>query len=261
MSQDLTYYSYISRSKVIQLSEQLRDFTVEKKSVKRSNSAEVKGEASGMLGFFKAALSGGGSHRTEVEETGSQTTVQKLATVLEYIENNTKVLDLGQLCRERAGVTLDAFCYVYEGSFYSLGTFHRGDSGLQITAAALRKSPDDIVLSKSLLLAPASSENALKEVGPNQSSLVSDMTIICSEIGIYTLRLACSYKYFSDMGGSWDEHDNEWTVHPHSGNYHFFEGDTDAYFRAVLFLNGIRGNTIMGTPLCIAYATNPSLRI
>jgi hypothetical protein len=261
MPKNLKYYAYISRSKVNQLHDQLKDFAVEKKSVKRSSAAAVKGEAGGMLGFFKAGVSADKSLGTEVEELGRETAVQKLATVLDYIDNNEKVLDLAQVCRERAGAALDAFCYVYEGSFYALGRLGRGDSGLQISAAALEKSPNDIVISKDLLIAPARIENALKEVGPNKSSLVSDMTIICSDINQYTVRLACSYKYFSDMGGEMDVRRSEWDVHPHSGNYAFFEGESDAYLRGVLFLNGIRGNTIMGTPLCLVYSSDPSLRI
>jgi len=260
-SGNLTYYSYISRSKVTQLYDQLKDFAVEKRSVRRSNTADAKGEASGILGFFKAGLSVGASRHTEIEEVGGQTVVQKLAIILNHIEANERVLDLAKLCRERAGVKLDAFCYFYEGSFYSLGTLSRRDSSLWISGTALKKSPDDIVISKELLITPAHKENALKEVGPNKSSLVSDMTIICSDIGSYTLRLACSYKYFSNMGGSWDEDDNEWEVEPHSGNYQFFEGATEAYFCCVVFLNGDRGKTIMGTPLCLAHSTDPSLSI
>jgi hypothetical protein len=62
-------------------------------------------------------------------------------------------------------------------------------------------------VSKSLLVEPAKAENSMKETGPNRSKLVSDICILCSEIEAFTLRLACSYKFFSDMG---------WSVRVHS---------------------------------------------
>jgi hypothetical protein len=130
-----------------------------------------------------------------------------------------------------------------------------------ISPDALNRAKDEIIISKALLVQPAREENALKESSPNNGSLVSDMCVVTSELAEYTLSLACSFKYFSDMGGSWDERAREWHVHPHSGNYHFFNGDCDAWFDSLIFINGMRGKTIMGTPLFLVYATNPSLRL
>jgi hypothetical protein len=54
---------------------------------------------------------------------------------------------------------------------------------------------------------------------------------------------------------------DEWDVHPHSGNYHFFKGETEGFFDSLIFVNGIRGTTIMGTPLFLAGAIDPAWRI
>ena len=88
------------------------------------------------------------------------------------------------------------------------------------------------------------------------------MCIITSELSNYTLSLACSLKYFSDMGGSWRESEREWDVYPHSGNHHFFSGQCDALASGRIVLPyGIKGNTIMGTPLFLVHSADPSLQL
>jgi hypothetical protein len=64
----------------------------------------------------------------------------------------------------------------------------------------------------------------------------------------------CVAKYFSEMGGHWDERDREWTVRPHSGNYNFFEGGVAAYLEGLIFINGVRSSTILGSPLFLNHA-------
>jgi hypothetical protein len=61
------------------------------------------------------------------------------------------------------------------------------------------------------------------------------------------------------MGWSYHQDDGESDVHPHSGNYHFFQGDTDAWFETLVFINGIRKNTIQGTPLYLAIGPDPNM--
>jgi len=182
--------------------------------------------------------------------------IAKLRNVLNHIGRHEKVLDLSRLCQEKAGTAMDAFCYTYRGEFYYR---RNADGGLHIPGAALARSGDEIVISKSLLLEPGRQENSFREVGPNRGQLVSNICIICSEVEEFTLRLACSYKYFSEMGGSWNERDREWDVHPHSGNYHFFNAEVDTWLDAVVLVNGIRGKTILGTPLFLVHSPNPTL--
>jgi hypothetical protein len=247
----LRYYCYVSRGKVDQLYAQVQpgDDTAMEEDV----------SSVGLLGEYMTTLPDQIASKA-VSPYSGQTTIAKLRSVLNHIGRHEKVLDLSTLCREKAGVALDAFCYTYRGVFYVLGNYGRQENGgLHISGAAIARSPDDIIISKSLLLEPARQENSFREVGPNRGQLVSDMCIICSEVEEFTLRLACSYKYFSEMGGSWDERDQEWDVHPHSGNTHFFNGEVDTWLEALVFINGIRGKTILGTPLFVVHAPNPTL--
>jgi len=264
MTNGLMYFSYISRAKVNQLYDQITDFAVEKKSVKRGRQGETSAEAGvgGLLGFIQGSLRAGGKYTHDSEETGVETTVQKASKVIEYIEKNETVYDLNKLIENKAGVTLDAFCYRYRGRFFALGGIdRRQSSGIYINGLALSYMADEIILSKSLLIEPARAENSFREIGPNNGALVSRMCIINSNIDEYILSLACSFKYFSDMGGHWDERDKEWEVSPHSGNWRFFQGEEELWFDSLLFINGRRGNTIMGTPLFLMHSTDPTLVI
>jgi hypothetical protein len=254
-TQKLRYYCYISRSKVEQLHEQLTQSNTEDRPP-RHFPRELD-EPRGSLNSFDSLRFGG---RSRSDFVGIESVVSKLGTVLKHIESHEKTLDIARLCNEKGQVPLDAFSYTYHGRFFTLGNIGSNpDSGIYISGAALRRSRDDILLSKSLLIEPSRTENSIQESGPNNGRIVSEICIICSEIQDYTLRLACSYKFFSDMGGSWSDRSREWSVTPHSGNHHFFEGEVDAWFEAVLFVNGIRGNTILGTPLFLVHSFDPNL--
>jgi hypothetical protein len=262
---DLKYFSYVSRAKVKQLHDQLSDFSVGQRTSKRTAGASggVELGANALFGFLKSGFRADANSSRVIEEVGQKTVVQQLMEVMQHIKQNERVLDLAELCTRQEGVSLDAFAYVYSGRFFALGDVGREDKygGITITESALARAGDEIIISKSLLIKPARDENAFKETGPNRSALVSRMCMLVSCTGSYTLNLACSLKYFGDMGGSWNERDQEWDVHPHSGNHHFFSGDTDAWFDALLFVNGVRGKTIMGSPLCLAYGSDPETRI
>jgi hypothetical protein len=267
MEKQLRYFAYVSRAKVDQLHDQLTDFQVTSKSVKKGKEGDASAEAgaNALFGFIKGGLKVGARSRMDVEETGAQSTVQRLVKVLEHVGKSEKVLDLAQICTRKQGVKLDAFCYTYSGKFFALANIGRKSerygSGIHFPEEAIERSGDEIVISKKLLVEPGRQENDFPEKGPNNSRLVSDMCILTSHVSDYVLNLACSLKYFSDMGGSYDEKAGEWDVYPHSGNHHFFAGGCDSWFEAVLFLNGIQGKTIMGTPLCLLHSIDPNLTI
>lgn len=263
MSSSLKYFAYVSRAKVKQLHEQLSEMSVTQRAITRSREGTVNANVASdsLLGIIKAGFNFGTRRSFAVQETGQETSIQQLQTVLQHIHQHEKVLDLNELCRNRAGVALDAFAYTYTGEFFALANLARESGGIHINESALKHGPEEIVLSRDLLLQPARQENALSEVGPNNGALVSDMVVMNSFVGEYILSLACSLKYFSDMGGSWDEHDKEWSVTPHSGNYHFFNGDTGLYVTTLVFVTGMRGKTIMGTPLFLVHESNPRLTI
>jgi hypothetical protein len=125
----------------------------------------------------------------------------------------------------------------------------------------LRDGPEEITLSKEALISPARQENAYDVSGDSRGEVVSDIAILISQCGSYTVNLACSYKYFGDMGGHWSDADKEWSVSPHSGNGRFFNGDIPAHFDALLFINGVHSKTIFGSPLFLSHSAQPGLKL
>lgn len=263
MPPTLKYFAYVSRAKVKQLHEQLTELSVSERSVTRGKegSASANVGSDSLLSILKAGFTLNSRRSYSVQEKGHETEIQQLQTVLQHIYRHEKVLDLNELCRNRAGVSLDAFAYTYTGEFFALANLGRRSGGIYISDSSLEHGPEEIVISKDLLLKPARQENSLAETGPNKGALVSDMALVNSFVGEFIISLACSLKYFADMGGSWDDRKNEWVVTPHSGNHHFFSGETGMWATTLLFVTGMRGNTIMGTPLFIAQESNPRLTI
>jgi hypothetical protein len=204
-----------------------------------------------------------GSRTVEVEKRGSQSTLQMLREVLAYIETHKKVLDLNELCKRRAGTGLDAFAYNYEGNFNvqaEFGPRNRELGGINIHKAAIERD-GEVVISKEFLIDPGREENAFEEKGPNNGKLTSSICIITSSCEDAKISLSCSYKYFTDMGGSWDEETKEVNIYPHSGNHQFFEGETPYWFKSMIFVTGVRGNLVMGTPLFLILGTDPTVQI
>jgi hypothetical protein len=264
MPKKLSYFAYISRAKVNQLYDQITKFAVEKYSVTKATegSGDAEAGANALFGFLRGNVKVGGKYTVDVEQVGRETTVQKLLKVIDHIEQKERILDLNELCEKKEGVELNAFCYTYSGKFLALANMETGKyRSLSVHAGSLDRLSDEIVISKKLLIEPGMEENALQERGPNNGRLVSSVCIVNSETSGYTVSLACSLKYFSDMGGSWDENEKEWSVTPHSGNWQFFSGEADAFFDSLLFIKGIRGTTIMGTPLFLSGSINTGMRI
>lgn len=265
---NLRYFAYVSRSKVSQLYEQIADLSsdaTERLEKRRDVDRKLKATG-GLRSLLGAEVETSGLRSVISEVTGVRSDIQKLQAVLEHIDRVEYVADLNVLCAEGSGATLDALAYVYRGSFQVLGELARRRSdgyggGLRINESVLSGGPDEIVLSQSALVEPARRENAYAEVGPNSGSLVSDIALLVSLCGDYTISLACSYKYFSEMGGSWSERVKEWHVGPHSGNHQFFEGDIHAFLEGLLFVNGVRGKTIYASPLFLNYAIQDGLHL
>jgi hypothetical protein len=262
MKTGMKYYCYVSHAKVEQLYQQLTSVTVDQHTVRSSLDSEldIEGGAKGLFGIIKAGLKYGQRAGSSLESTTTVSILQRLQRVTDYIANNERVHDLKAMCM-RDELKLDAFCYSYSGEFFVQGLVSRNaGGGLSIPGSALGRVQDTLIISKTALLQPAHSENSFQ---PPEASrrLVSDICLISSESYRYTLTLACSLKYFSDMGGRLDQKSLEWEVRPHSGNHHFFEGSTSCYLDSLLFINGVRDNTIMGTPLFLVLATNPACHL
>jgi hypothetical protein len=251
----LHYYCYISRAKVDQLFAQLP----------AERLAPDKQRKTSKNGFDLARVFGAGVGAPDRERSHGQRGadyIQKLMSVVDHVSRNEKVYNLNELCLRKEGTRLDAFCYLYEGQFSTVGALPRRKchGSITITREALERY-GEVTISRDMLVEPAWQDNDHAERGPNNAALVSDIAVLCSTSGPYTLQLACSYKYFSDMGGSYHEYAKEWAVLPHSGNHFFFEGKSDARFTALLFVNGKRDNVIMGTPLCLLLSRDSGIAL
>jgi hypothetical protein len=269
----LKYFAYVSAYKVDQLYDQLVALRPDRVRVGRSHKTDVATEAGlgKLLSFLTLGAKASHSRGTDIEVEGAPPLMQKLDTVLKHINENEVVMDLNTLCERRQGDRLDALAYTYSGPFTAFATLNRrqpakffdtsGD--VHISGKALAKGPDTIVLSRGALLEPALKENS--HSGPPGASMqrVSNIALLYSQAGEYLIELACSLKYFSDMGGARRESasGDEWEVVPHSGNHRFFQGEVDAYFDALIFITDVRGDNVFGTPLFLAFAPNPDLHI
>jgi hypothetical protein len=273
----LKYYAYISTYKVQQLYDQLVAVRPDKVKITKGKQTDAAAEAgiSKIISFLSASFKYGHRRTGRIEIEGEMPLLQKLHEILKHIREHERVKDLGTLCSMQTGEFLDAFAYTYSGKFTAFGTMNRVATDkyyseflkdIRLSGVALERAPDTIVISKSALIDPAVAENQNPDIWKRKGSnirLISDIALLFSQVGDYLLELACSYKYFSDMGGSlrYPDLDGEFEVNPHSGNYHFFDGRAEAYFDSIIFINDVRGKHIFGTPLFLAMAPNPKLLI
>jgi hypothetical protein len=252
----LQFYAYVSRAKVQQLHDQLNEISAReisrKKAISGSGTASV--EAGGLLGFLKGSLIGTGARSWEIVETGNKSPVQMLKDVIEKIDAHETVYDLNELCTAQRGQKLDAFAYLYEGSFGVHTNYPRQAEPIEGSGEAPYPRGD---AEERALMAVARAEYAFAETGPNQGKIVSDICLIRSQCNGFTIQLACSLKYFADMGGSWNEEKGEWSVGPHSGNYDFFEGGSQYWFKGLIFITSVKDKVIMATPLFLVQRADP----
>lgn len=83
-----------------------------------------------------------------------------------------------------------------------------------------------------------------------------NIAILSSQMEHYTLKMACSLKYFSDMGISINGE-----YFPHSGNYFFFNGDIEPLFSTLFLYQDRKENEIMGSPIYLAMTPTENLKI
>jgi hypothetical protein len=118
----LKYFAYVSRGKVAQLYEQISELSDTTEHLERRSNLDGKLRAGGGLrGLLSAEAETGGGRSFVRSVTGSLSDIQKLQFVLEHIDKEERVLDLNDLCAQGEGAHLDAFAYVYRGSFTALG--------------------------------------------------------------------------------------------------------------------------------------------
>jgi hypothetical protein len=224
--------------------------------VARTTTADLaaKAEASTtpFLALLKAGLTFGYRRRRTEAVEGTLGPVQKLAAIIDRLEADGRIQNLNEAIRLGA-VEGGAKCFTYTGAFTCL----QEDS-----VAAVGQDHPTYLAEEEKATAPSGPEGAwgkLKTIGR--------MCVLHSRCGDFDLFLACSTKYFSDMGASRivvgdDFSDNDLVeITPHSGNHHFFAGHHAAHFEALLFLTGQSGSKLFGSPVVLVNAFSPDLAI
>jgi hypothetical protein len=248
---DIRYFAYVSLSKIVQLYDQISDLsdTTEKVQTIKGTTGGVKATG-GLKGLLSGEVQGSLKQEGLREVTGKRSDIQKLQVLLQYIDEHQHIDDLNDLCAKGAGAKLEAFAYSYRGEFrVGRSEGWRSDEG---------RPPRDQVVEDSLEEV-ADRENRRFPAPNGLRTPVSGVVILESRCHNYTIDLACSLKYFTDMGASARGDDIEY--HPHSGNYHFFEGETTAFLEGLIFVTTVRRRTIVGSPLFLNYYTQEGLAL
>jgi hypothetical protein len=273
MAIKLKRYDYVSRAKVAQLYDQLHEFSVSEQSVRkdRTGGGSVETRA-GIQGLFGGSVKGDVNVGQSIEQKGSVTTMQKLAEVLTHIEKHESVGDLNDIMTAETMRLDDSFCYTYRGRFAVLGVLPRrpgrfyGNPNVYDSAAIrineraydeIAPAPFNSIEPLRFILTdqfeqPAHAENNFEEIDKDGAYLVSDICILGSITGHRLLQLACSFKYFNTMmNEGWERDQNEHYFQPDSSSALFFHGYHTFTYEGIIFVTGVDGLTVMGSPLTL----------
>ena len=243
------YICYLSPSKIENLYSQLTVFDVKK--LRTTRSSEIEGQASAEIPSFlrliKAGISIGGRGRLDFMQEGKKNDYQKLKSIIEYFEKHNLIRRLDDIATPDSKKTDEVVLYAVSGEFVC-------------NMPQESRELSDFITSEQ--------QEANKFQRLSKMKIVSEMAILTTMVSDYTLSLACSFKYFSDMGCSRRHKEDGnglediiFDVHPHSGNYDFFMGHTSATFDALFILSGQKGKTLYGSPLVLVNKFTPDLSI
>ena len=229
------YICYLSNSKVDNLYSQIVTIDVNKiqtqKEIEYSGQAQI--ETPAILQLIKSGLSFGGKKRTLQNEEGQRNYIQKFREIVAFCYNNRliqNIQEIGNSVSENKPVL-----YTFSGKF-SCDSFHNCDKGFLETEKAEADSFQFC-------------DDSFKTIG--------NIVVLRTNVGDQKLFLACSTKFFSDMGSSLKHNDlnslseDYYVIRPHSGNYFFFNGTIDATFEAIFILNGEKDGCIFGSPIAL----------
>lgn len=244
----MKYICYLSFGKIENLYSQISEFTPTK--VQRKKTTDVNGKAEisvpPIFSMLKGNLSFGAHRGGELIMEGEINPLQKLNKIIQYLEQEKLIGNLNKSIEEKK-VDVEKICYSYTGNFCCKANIENINN-----SDFFSKEEQDADY-------PMKHRSGLK--------VVSSMTTLFSDYLGYTLVLAASYKYFSDMGGGRvkvgeDYSDNDLvSIHPHSGNHHFFSGYHNANFETILFVSGQKGKILYCSPLVIVNSFTPDLTL
>lgn len=229
------YICYLSDSKVENLYSQITSIDVSK--IQTQKEMEIDGQAQieipTIKQIIKSGLSFGMRRKTFFNEEGQLNHIQKFRKVISFCQNNRLIQDINQLVEHANNNT--PVLYTITGKF-ACDDFHHCDEAFleaeKVEADSFKQN-----------------NQSLKTIGR--------IVVLKTDIGKRKLYLACSTKYFSDMGCALRSKElngsNEdcYVIHPHSGNHFFFSGAVDATFEAIFILNGQKEDCLFGSPVAL----------
>lgn len=202
-------------------------------------------------GVLSGTLQFGGRREHRRSEEGTVGPIQQLAAVASRLQADGTLVDLNAAIAGDAVIT-DSTCFFYRGAFRCLPEEQK---------AGFTRSYSNYV-------ADEEAASVLPPPGPNHGlTPVGRMCVLESQCDRFAITLACSMKYFSDMGGSRVVVGEEYSdrdlidIHPHSGNHHFFAGRHLARFDALIILTGQDDTRLFGSPLALINRFSPDLTI
>lgn len=235
------YICYLSYSKVDNLYSQISNMEI--REINSKNTLSLQGDSSieteTLFKIIKGKLSINGRGLQEYQSTGYINYIQKFGKIIDYCYKNNKIVDLEKfMSQEEKG---DYLLYTVTSEF------HCGYS--EIDEDFIKKEKQE-----------ADNYNIEGEKYKRVGNIAILNTTTKSNIKI---ELACSMKYFSDMGESrivvgkdFSEKDY-FDVHPHSGNYSFFYGGIGGTFEAIILLVGEKNNILYGSPIALINKFSP----
>lgn len=233
------FISYLSNSKLEQIHSSLNKFEVAKstETTETKMGAKLGASVSGLMDFLKAEAAANAERRKHVTNERFESQYQKLSRVVEHFSDRNFIASLEDAISGKKSIS-EQRLFSYSGEFW----IHE-KSNLQQYIEEERAKEDAIPYYYARARARAR------------------MCVIESTVGNYKLLLACSLKYFGDMGGSRsfgeDGEEDEWYFYPHSGNHFFFDGDVSSDFCAIFYISQVKENVIFGSPLVLYQSHAP----
>jgi hypothetical protein len=242
--------SYLSLAKLEQVCGQISDFDVQK--VKQASDTKIKGKVGAKLAalfqLFSGSIDASAERQMVSTKEGQVNSFNKLRQVIGYYEKGGNIADLRECIASRSSPE-DTILYRYNGEF-------------TVNRAPVDKS--SITFTKN----EEKKENSVPVYAYQTNLATSQMCVLTSKINGFALQIACSLKFFSDMGSSrhlakgkksYSDEDT-FDIHPHSGNHHFFSGEGSSHFDALIFITGQEGKRLFGSPLVLFQNFAPNFK-
>lgn len=239
------YICYLSNSKVENIYSQIA--TIDVNMIHTQKEIELDGqtqiETPAIMQIIKNGLSFGMRRRTFVNEEGQLNHIQKFRSIISFCQKNGLIRKIDQV--DEYAVSETPLLFSFSGKF-TCTAFHNCDTAF---LAAEKVEADSF----------RQSDSSLKTTGR--------IVVLKTNIGKQDLYLACSTKYFSNMGcerisnKSNSSNEDFYAIRPHSGNHFFFSGDIEATFDAIFILNGQTNDSLYGSPIALINDYDPNLQI